>query len=109
MTGAIAGVEAIGPDGARAIFRADRYVLAASPIEDARLLALSGDGDPLGNSSDRVGRCLMFHYLTSVAAVFAERLHGHRGRPTMMGLADFRGDSACAAHLIDIGGKRVSS
>jgi choline dehydrogenase-like flavoprotein len=87
----IRGVEALGPDGARVSFRADRYVLAASPIEDARLLFLSGDGGALGNSSGLVGRNLMFHYLVSVAGVFAERLAGHRGRPTCMGFADFRG------------------
>jgi choline dehydrogenase-like flavoprotein len=91
----IRGVEALGPDGARMELRADRYLLAASPIEDARLLFLSGDGSAaLGNSSGLVGRNLMFHYLVSVAGVFAQRLHGHRGRPTAMGFADFRGDPA---------------
>jgi len=41
-------VDALGPDGKKTIFRADRYVLAASPIEDARLILLSG---AFGNSS----------------------------------------------------------
>jgi choline dehydrogenase-like flavoprotein len=90
----VRGVEVIGPDGARAELRADRYVLAASPIEDARLLFLSGEGSgALGNSSGLVGRHLMFHYLVSLAGICAERLHGHRGRPTAMGFADFRGDA----------------
>src|SRR5258705_3005528 len=45
----ISGVGCIGPDGGGVTYTADRYVLAASPIEDARLLQLS---DPrLGNSS----------------------------------------------------------
>src|SRR6185295_7931275 len=54
---AITGVEAILPDGSRAVFTADRYVLAANPIEDVRLLYLSGSGGAaLGNSSGLVGR-----------------------------------------------------
>jgi len=85
----ITGVVAIGPDGERVTFTADRYVLAASPIEDARLLQLS---DPaLGNSSGMVGRNLMFHYQTIALGIFGERVHGYRGRAVAHGFADFRG------------------
>ena len=62
----VVGVEAIGPDGARVTFKADRYVLAASPIEIARLCLLS-DPDGVGNSSGQVGRNLMFHLQTEAA------------------------------------------
>ena len=86
----ITGVECILPDGTRATFTADRYVLAASPIEDARLLFLS-DPAGLGNSSGLVGRNLMFHLHTAVLALFDERLHSHRGRTVTHFLADFRG------------------
>jgi len=88
----VTSLEALGPEGRRQIFRADRYVLAASPIESTRLLLLSGGGEPIGNSSGLVGRHLMFHLLSSVAGVCAERLHGQRGKPVAMGFADFRGE-----------------
>src|SRR5581483_9411033 len=89
---AVTGVEAIGPDGAKATFTADRYVLAASPIEDARLLLLSNPGGPgVGNSSGQVGRNLTFHLQTVAFGIFEERLHGHRGRAVDTGFADFRG------------------
>ena len=87
-------VEAIDPSGQRVRYRADRFVLAASPIEDVRLLALSGDADgqPLGNSSGLVGRNLMFHLRNYVTGVCDERLGTSTGRPPMTGFDDFRGD-----------------
>jgi choline dehydrogenase-like flavoprotein len=89
---AIVGVDAIGPGGESLTFTADRYILAASPIEDARLLLLSDPGGPgLANSSDQVGRNLMFHFQTGALGIFDERVHGHRGRTVSHGFADFRG------------------
>ena len=86
---AIAAVECIDPGGARVTVTADRFVLAASPIEDVRLLMLS---DPeLGNSSGLVGRNLMFHYQTISFGVFGQRVHGYRGRAVAHGFADLRG------------------
>jgi len=88
----VAGVEAIGPSGQTQMFTADRYVLAASPIEDARLLFLSDPGGPgVGNFSGLVGRNLTFHLQTEAIGVFEERLHGHRSRAVDTGFADFRG------------------
>jgi choline dehydrogenase-like flavoprotein len=88
----VAGVEALGPSGERRTFTADRYVLAAGPIEDARLLLLSDPGGAgVGNSSGLVGRNLMFHLQTVAIGIFAERLHGHRGRTVTHGMTDFRG------------------
>jgi gluconate 2-dehydrogenase alpha chain len=86
----VVGVQALGPDGKPVTFTADRYVLAASPIEDARLLFLT-DPAGAGNSSGMVGRNLMFHFQTGVVGIFPERLHGHRGRVVTHGFADFRG------------------
>ena len=86
--GSVAGVEYIGPDGLAARAQADIFILAASPIEDARLCLLSGG---LGNSSGAVGRNLMFHLQTVGVGIFQQRLHGHRGRAVTHGMSDFRG------------------
>jgi choline dehydrogenase-like flavoprotein len=86
-------VEALDPTGARVRFRADRYVLAASPIEDVRLLCLSGEGGrPIADSSGLVGRNLMFHRRNYVTGVCDERLRTSHGKPPMSGFDDFRGD-----------------
>ena len=86
----ITGVEAILPDGSRTTFTADRYVLAANPVEDARLLYLSGTGGPIGNSSGLVGRNLMLHHGVNVLGVFEDQLHGHRGRGSTHAFSDLR-------------------
>ncbi|HUJ63097.1 MAG TPA: GMC family oxidoreductase [Kofleriaceae bacterium] len=86
---ALTAVEYMDPDGNVMQVSADRYVLAASAAESARLVLLS---DPLlGNSSGLVGRNLMFHYQTTVVGVLRDRVHGHRGRSVTMGMSDFRG------------------
>lgn len=88
----VAGVEASDPSGKKQTYVADRYVLAASPIEDARLLLLSDrTGSGVGNSSGQVGRNLTFHFQTVAIGMFEERLHGHRGRAVDTGFSDFRG------------------
>jgi choline dehydrogenase-like flavoprotein len=101
----VTSVEAIDPDGNRVTFTADTYVLAASPIEDARLLLMSGN---LGNSSGQVGKNLMFHYQTIALGVFPERVHGYRGRTVAHGFADFRGVPNDANHplggIVEISG-----
>lgn len=90
--GTITSVDALDPAGQPIHFVADRYILAASPIEDARLLFLSDPGGPgLGNSSGMVGRNLMFHYQTIALGIFDQRVHGYRGRTVAHGFADFRG------------------
>ena len=81
----VTGVECLGPAGERVTFTADRYVLAASAIEDARLCKLSDVG------GDAVGRFLTFHFQTVAAGIFEERLHGYRGRTVTHGFSDFRG------------------
>lgn len=86
----VTGVEAILPDGSRMTFTADRYVLAANPVEDARLLFLSGTGGALGNSSGLVGRNLMLHHGVNVLGVFEDQIHGHRGRGSTHAFSDFR-------------------
>jgi choline dehydrogenase-like flavoprotein len=86
------GVEYFDPDGALQTASADRVILAASPIESARLCFLSDAGGPgLGNSSGLLGRHLMFHYQPTVAGFFRQRMHGERGRSVTNGMSDFRG------------------
>jgi choline dehydrogenase-like flavoprotein len=106
---AITGVEVIAPDGSHQVLTADRYVLAASAIEDARLLFLSDPGGPgLGNSSGLVGRNLTFHFQTMALGIFEERLHGMRGRSVTHAVADFRGVPGDAnrplAGIVELGG-----
>jgi choline dehydrogenase-like flavoprotein len=98
--GAVTGVEYFDADGVPQSAQADRYILAASPIESARLCFLSdADGRGLGNSSGHLGRHLLFHYQTIAAGFFRQRLHGERGRSVTNGMADFRG--------VEEGGERL--
>jgi hypothetical protein len=62
--------------------RARVVILAANGIGTARLLLLSKSGrfpDGLANSSDLVGRRLMFHPYSAVLGEFEENLHSWRG------------------------------
>jgi len=97
----------LGPDGRRAVgvsyidehgqkqhARADIVVLAPSAIETARLLLLSATPEHpngLGNSSDQVGRNVMFHLVTVAAGIFQENLHTWRGPSTTGTIDDFVG------------------
>jgi gluconate 2-dehydrogenase alpha chain len=88
----------------------DLFVLAASPIESARLALLSGLDQPgWGNSSGLLGRNLMFHFQTTAAGIFPGRLHSYRGRAVTHMLDDFCGpagiaEAAIAAALSPRGG-----
>jgi choline dehydrogenase-like flavoprotein len=62
--------------GERHEVAAGAVVLAAGAFETPRLLLQCG----VANSSDLVGRFLMFHFQTIVVGSFPLRLHGHRGR-----------------------------
>ena len=81
-----------GPTARSQTFTADRYVLAASPIEDARLLLAVGSGRRrLGNSSGLVGRNLMFHYRRSRSASSTSASTAIAAAPSTHGFTDFRG------------------
>ncbi len=108
----ITGVACLDPSGKPVTYKADRYILAASPIEDARLLLLSDrGGDGVGNSSGQVGRNLMFHYQTPALGIFEHRVHGHRGRTVSHGFADFRGKPNDPEHplggIVEISGSEM--
>jgi gluconate 2-dehydrogenase alpha chain len=70
------GVRYLDGDGAEHTVSADAVVVACGAFETPRLLLRSG----IGNSSDRVGRFLMFHLQTIVLGFFPFRLHAHKGR-----------------------------
>src|SRR5262245_9475438 len=110
--GHVSAVEYVDCDGALQRARADAFVLAASPIESARLCFLSPTpaGGALGNSSDQVGRNLMFHFQTLVNGFMPQRIHGQRGRAVSHGISDFRGvePGGAAIRVFDVdGGKEV--
>jgi len=89
---AIAEAEYLDPRGRTRRIAADAFVLAAGAIESPRLCLLSDPGGSgLGNSSGQVGRNYMAHHQPQVVGIFAERVHGHRGRAVTHGMADFRG------------------
>jgi choline dehydrogenase-like flavoprotein len=73
---------------------ADLIVVAASPINTARLLLMSASSahpQGLGNGSGQVGRNMMFHNPTIGASVFAQDIHATRGQTTTMVVDDLLG------------------
>jgi choline dehydrogenase-like flavoprotein len=91
--GHVGGVLYVDDLGVNHFAEADAYVLAASPIESARLCLFSRTpaGGALGNASDQVGRNLMFHLQTIVSGFVPQRVHGQRGRAVTHGISDCRG------------------
>jgi choline dehydrogenase-like flavoprotein len=91
--GSVGGVMYVDDQRVHQTAYADAYVLAASPIESARLCLFSRTpaGGALGNASDEVGRNLMFHLQTIVSGFVPQRVHGQRGRAVTHGLSDCRG------------------
>ena len=88
----IAAAEYVDDAGDTRMVTADRFVLAASAIESVRLCFLSDlDGPGLGNSSDQLGRHVMFHFQTNSVGIYKQHLHGERGQSVTNGMSDFRG------------------
>jgi gluconate 2-dehydrogenase alpha chain len=106
--GHVGGVLYIDDLGVNHFAEADAYVLAASPIESARLCLFSRtpSGGAIGNSSDQVGRNLMFHLQTLVNGFVPQRVHGQRGRAVTHGISDFRGVEPAgeSIHVYDVDG-----
>ena len=84
---AVTGVTYVDGTGAQQSATADAFILAASPIESARLALLSG----IPSASGQIGRNLTFHLQTNVNGFLPERVHGQRGRAVSHGVSDFRG------------------
>ena len=108
--GHVSGVEYIDGAGARQTATADAFILAASPIESARLCLLSPTpaGMTLGNASGQLGRNLMFHFQTNVNGFLPQRVHGQRGRAVTHGISDFRGvePGGREIRVFDVGGEQ---
>jgi len=110
--GHVTAVSYIDGDGRQKTATADAFVLAASPMESARLCLLSPtpNGGALGNSSGQVGRNVMFHLQANVNGFMQQRIHGERGRAVSHGVSDFRGvePGGATPRLFDAnGGKAV--
>jgi choline dehydrogenase-like flavoprotein len=81
-------------DGVARTIRADKVLIAASPVQTARLLLLSASSAHplgLGNRSDQVGRNMMFHYFTIGAALYARDIHSLRAQSTTVQVVDLMG------------------
>ncbi len=88
LTGSrVTAVRYVDGDGMEQRATADAYIVAASPIESARLCLLSN----VPSASGQIGRNLMFHLQTNVNGFAPERVHGERGRAVTHGISDFRG------------------
>jgi len=84
------GVEAKSLSQRSITVKASACVLAASAIENARLLLLSRDANPagLGNAHDRVGRYLMDHPTATVARADPGQVGDMAARFGLFGLRD---------------------
>lgn len=81
-------------DGQARHISADKILLAASPVQTARLLLLSANSAHplgLGNRSDQVGRNMMFHWFTIGGAVFARDVQPGRAQSTTVEIDDLVG------------------
>jgi gluconate 2-dehydrogenase alpha chain len=94
------GVRYLDADGAEQVVTARAVVIAGGAFETPRFLLRSG----VGNSSDLVGRHLMFHLQTIALGFFPFRLHASKGRDVTHLMDDpIVGDAATAAAARDAG------
>jgi gluconate 2-dehydrogenase alpha chain len=94
------GVRYLDGDGVARVVTARAVVIAGGAFETPRFLLRSG----VGNSSDLVGRHLMFHLQTIVLGFFPFRLHAHKGRDVTHLMDDpIVGDAAAQAAARDAG------
>jgi len=81
-------------DGNEQSVSGDKIILAASPIQTARLLLLSANTahpNGLGNGSDQVGRNTMFHYFIQGGAEFDRDVQSIRAQSTTVEVDDLVG------------------
>lgn len=81
-------------DGVERTISGDKILIAASPVQTARLLLLSASSAHplgLGNRSDQVGRNMMFHYFTLGAALYLRDIHSLRAQSTTVQVDDLVG------------------
>lgn len=90
----IVSVHYYDAQGVQRKISADYVMLAASPIQTARLLLLSANSrhpNGLGNHSDQVGRNMMFHNFTLGAALFERDIQSTRAQSTTLEVDDLVG------------------
>jgi choline dehydrogenase-like flavoprotein len=88
------GVRYLDREGSERGVSGDVVVVAASPINTARLLLLSANGAHprgLGNGSDQVGRNLMFHNFTLAGALYPHDVQPLRAQSTTLVIDDVVG------------------
>jgi len=92
------GLQAKSLAGRRLTVTAATCVMAASAIENARLLLLSTDANPagLGNDHDRVGRCLMDHPTATIARAHPDQVADMAAR---FGLFGFRKNRRTSVYM----------
>jgi gluconate 2-dehydrogenase alpha chain len=94
------GVRYLDADGVARVVTARAVVIAGGAFETPRFLLRSG----VGNSSDLVGRHLMFHLQTIALGFFPFRLHAFKGRDVTHLMDDpIVGDAVSAAAARDAG------
>ena len=100
--GRVHGIHYRNWDGSNHVARGERYVLAANPVETAKLMLMSpwrihrGESWAVGNRSDQVGRNLMDHVMHLGWALTDEPVYSFRG-PISTGIIEtFRdGEHRC--------------
>lgn len=95
---AFIGLDAQSLSGKKISVTARTCVLAASAIENARLLLLSTESNPkgLGNTHDLVGRCLMDHPTATIARATPEQISP---MSTWFGLFGFRQGARTSVYM----------
>jgi choline dehydrogenase-like flavoprotein len=94
------GVRYLDAEGIERTVTADAVVVACGAFETPRLLLRSG----IGNSSELVGRFLMFHLQTIALGFFPFRLHAYKGRDVTHLMDDpIVGDTESAAAARAVG------
>jgi choline dehydrogenase-like flavoprotein len=90
----VRGVRYVDRDGRRRTVSARTVVVAGSPINTARLLLLSRSAahpEGVGNHSGQLGRNMMFHNFTLVAAILSDDIHPLRSQSNPLQMDDLVG------------------
>lgn len=94
--GKVTGVRYLNWDGSAHVAVGRQYVIAANPIETAKLMLISpwktvkGVERAVGNRSDQVGRNLMDHLIYLCWGLLKEPAHAFRGPQTTTTIGEFR-------------------
>lgn len=99
-TGTVSGVRYRKWDGSEHVAHGKHFVLAANPIETAKILlmspwtSLNGTECAVGNRSDQVGRNLMDHVILLTWGLMEKEVFGFRGPQATATIGEFRDGKA---------------